>query len=71
MVTNLYEAGETLSTIMSIVKDARGDTIVQTPNGLAPVYWPYTIYGRTAMFDLNYYEKKIKGDGVQKDDPLL
>ena len=53
----MYEAGETLSTIMSIVKNARNSVIIQTPNGLAPVYWPYTVYGRTAMFDLNYDEE--------------
>jgi len=68
MVTNMYEAGEILSTIQTIVGGASGKPVVQTPNGLPPVYWPYTIYGRSGMFDLKF-EEKTKGTEISISDP--
>jgi hypothetical protein len=48
-MTNLYEAGELLARVQSLV-DRAGDKVVeQTPDGRDPVYWPYTIYGRSGM----------------------
>lgn len=52
-MTDMYEAGELLTQVQRILDKAGDRTIVQTPDGRDPVYWPYTIYGRSGMMKLD------------------
>ena len=52
----MHEAGEILERVQWIVNHADNQLLVQTPDGRDPVYWPVTVYGRSAMFEKYYVD---------------